>query len=244
MFVSGVELLIESISTDLECFNDGFVTKAKKWFNNSLEGLYNIYYMKYGNPAQLTSAASSSRSHSGNPMTNFLNRLKENSNKWARNDRLTSSEYERYVTTNFIARLRLDEFAGFDVLGFWKEKESMFPILSQMACDMLSVQATFVASESAFSTSRRVLSIRRTILTPTSLEMCMYLKDHLDATDRIQHASNLENSLDSKEDILDEEVLENEAIALSDEEIALDEAAYEARSNGSRGEEIDMPLSD
>ncbi|GKB13782.1 hypothetical protein Tco_0847705 [Tanacetum coccineum] len=42
----------------------------------------------------------------------------------------------------------------------------------------------------------------------------------------------------------DEEVLENEAIALSDEEIALDEAASEARSNGSGGEEIDMTLFD
>ncbi|GKC44008.1 zinc finger BED domain-containing protein RICESLEEPER 2 [Tanacetum coccineum] len=242
--VSGVKLLIESISIDLECFDDGFATKAKERFNNSLEGLYNIYYMKYGNLTQSTSAASSSRSHSGNPMTNLLNRLKENSNKQATNDRLTSSEYERYVTIDFIAHLWPDEFTGFDVLGFWKEKESMFPVLSRMARDMLSVQATSVASESAFSTSERVLSIQITRLTPASLEMCMCLKDHLDAFDRIQHTSNLKNSLDFKKEILDEEVLENEAIALSDEEIALDEAASEARSNGSGGEEIDMTLSD
>nr|GEW32434.1 retrovirus-related Pol polyprotein from transposon TNT 1-94 [Tanacetum cinerariifolium] len=91
------------------------------------------------------------------------------------------------------------------------------------------------ASKSAFSPSGNVLSIRRTRLTPTSLKMCMCLKDHLDATDRIQHTSNLENSLDFEEDILDEEVLENEAITLSDEEISLDEAASEARSNGSEG---------
>ncbi|GKB12759.1 putative AC transposase [Tanacetum coccineum] len=121
----------------------------------------------------------------------------------------------------------------FDVLGFWKAKESVFPVLSRMARDILSVQATSVASESAFSTSGRVLSIRRTRLTPASLEMCMCLKDHLDATDRIQHTSNLENSLDFEEEILDEEVLVNEAISLSDEEIALDEAASKARSKGS-----------
>nr|GEX93928.1 potassium transporter 4 [Tanacetum cinerariifolium] len=48
----------------------------------------------------------------------------------------------------------------------------MFPVLSRMTMDILSVQATSVASESAFSTSGMVLSIRRTRLTPTSLEMC------------------------------------------------------------------------
>ncbi|GJW56188.1 RNA-directed DNA polymerase, eukaryota [Tanacetum coccineum] len=48
-----------------------------------------------------------------------------------------------------------------------------------------SVQASSVASKSAFSTSGRVLSIRRTRLTPASLEMCMCLKDHLDAKELI-----------------------------------------------------------
>ncbi|GKA36295.1 zinc finger BED domain-containing protein RICESLEEPER 2-like protein [Tanacetum coccineum] len=56
----------------------------------------------------------------------------------------------------------------------------MCPILSRMAQDMLSVQATSVAFESAFQL------------------------------------------------ILEEEVLEHEAIALSDEEIALDKADSEA----------------
>nr|GEW65869.1 zinc finger BED domain-containing protein RICESLEEPER 2-like [Tanacetum cinerariifolium] len=72
----------------------------------------------------------------------------------------------------------------------------MFPVLSRMAMDILSVQATSVASESAFSTSGRVLSIRRIRLTPASLEMS------------------------------------NEAIPLSDEEIALDAASSEGSMSG------------
>ncbi|GKC92769.1 hypothetical protein Tco_1158211, partial [Tanacetum coccineum] len=70
--------------------------------------------------------------------------------------------------------------------------------------------------------------------------------DHMDATERIQHTSNLENALDFEEEILDEDVQENKAIPLSDEESALDEAASKARSNGSGsgGEEFDMTLSD
>ncbi|GKD66352.1 zinc finger BED domain-containing protein RICESLEEPER 3, partial [Tanacetum coccineum] len=65
----------------------------------------------------------------------------------------------------------IEELAGYDVLGFWKANESTFPVISQMAQDILSVQTTSAASESAFSTSGRVLSIQRTRLTPASLEM-------------------------------------------------------------------------
>nr|GEW65546.1 zinc finger BED domain-containing protein RICESLEEPER 3 [Tanacetum cinerariifolium] len=97
----------------------------------------------------------------------------------------------------------------------------MFPVLSRMAMDLISVQASSVASESAFSTSRRVLSIRRTRLTLASLEMCMCSKDHLDAKERKQDKCPLEIPLDFKEDVFDDEVQRNEAIPLSDEEIAL-----------------------
>ncbi|GJZ03398.1 zinc finger BED domain-containing protein RICESLEEPER 2 [Tanacetum coccineum] len=136
-------------------------------------------------------------------MTNLLNKLKQNSNKRAKHGRITSGEYERYVQSDFVSHLLTEELAGYDVLGFWKAKESTFPVLSHLALDILSVQAT---------------------------------SDHLDATERIQHTSNLENCLDFEAEILEEDVPEHEAIALSNEEVALDEAACEARSN--RGEEI------
>ncbi|GKA55401.1 zinc finger BED domain-containing protein RICESLEEPER 2 [Tanacetum coccineum] len=109
-----------------------------------------------------------------------------------------------------------------------------------MAMNIISVQATSVASESAFSTSGRVLSIRKTRLTPASLEMCMCLKDHLDAQERKQDKSSLENSVDFEEEILDAEVQQNEAIPLSEEEIALDVASSEGTmsGSGSGGEEV------
>ncbi|GJW00791.1 zinc finger BED domain-containing protein RICESLEEPER 2 [Tanacetum coccineum] len=101
-----------------------------------------------------------------------------------------------------------------------------------------------VASESAFSTSGRVLSIRRARLTPASLEMCMCLKDHLDAQERKQHKSGLENPIDFEEEILDAEVQQNEAIPLSEEEIALDVASSEGTmsGSGSGGEEVDYDM--
>ncbi|GJU94550.1 zinc finger BED domain-containing protein RICESLEEPER 2 [Tanacetum coccineum] len=89
-----------------------------------------------------------------------------------------------------------------------------------------------IASESEFSTSGRVLSIRRTRLTPASLEMCMCLKDHLDAKERKQDKCHLEIPLDFEEDVFDDEVQRNEAIPLSDEEIALDASGEGTLSPG------------
>nr|GEY23221.1 putative AC transposase [Tanacetum cinerariifolium] len=95
-----------------------------------------------------------------------------------------------------------------------------------MARDLLSVQASMVASESAFSLSGRVLSIRRTRLTPASLKMCICLKDHLDAQERIQPISNLEGDcLDIEEQLLEVEAEAGYAINLADEEINLEEQA-------------------
>ncbi|GKB49414.1 hypothetical protein Tco_0900167, partial [Tanacetum coccineum] len=49
-----------------------------------------------------------------------------------------------------------------------------------------------------------------------------YTHDHLDAKERKQDKNPLEIPLDFEEDVLDDEVQRNEAIPLSDEEIALD----------------------
>ncbi|GJW61214.1 zinc finger BED domain-containing protein RICESLEEPER 2 [Tanacetum coccineum] len=168
-----------------------------------------MYYLKYGQPNQSSNVGSSSNAGSSrNQMTTLLNKLKQY--KKAKHDRLATSEYERYVESDFVSHLSTGELADYDVLGFWKANESTFPVISQMARDILSVQATL---------------------------------DHMDAAKRVQHTSNLKNSLDFEAEILEEELKEHEAIALSDEEVAMDEAASEARSSG--GEEIyDMTLSE
>ncbi|GKC11175.1 zinc finger BED domain-containing protein RICESLEEPER 2, partial [Tanacetum coccineum] len=99
-----------------------------------------------------------------------------------------------------------------------------------LKCPMLSS----VASESAFSTSGRLLTIRRTRLTPESLEMCMCLKDHLDAQERKQNTSPLELPLDVEEGVFNDEVQQNEATQLTDQEIALDASSDGSLSSGER----------
>nr|GFA52252.1 transposase [Tanacetum cinerariifolium] len=243
--VKGVDFLIESISSDLEFFYDGFASKSKSYFKESLEGLYNLYYAKYGNPTQSSQAsggATSSKSSGGNKYSCLLNGLKAHTKK-ASNDPTMSNKFERYVNLNFVTHLHPKEFATFDVLGFWKEKETMFPVLSRMAMDLISVQASSVASESAFSTSERVLSIRRTRLTPASLEMCMCLNDHLDAKERKQDKCPFKIPLDFEEDVFDDEVQRNEAISLSDEEIALDANASREGTLSPGGPRYDYMMS-
>nr|GFB37588.1 zinc finger BED domain-containing protein RICESLEEPER 3 [Tanacetum cinerariifolium] len=119
----------------------------------------------------------------------------------------------------------------------------MFPVLSRMAMDLISVQASSIASKSAFSTSRRVLSIRITRLTPASLEMYMFLKDHLDAKERKQDKCPLETPLDFEEDVFDDDMQRNKAIPLSEKEIALDANGSSEGTMSPRGPQYDYMMS-
>nr|GEY51860.1 zinc finger BED domain-containing protein RICESLEEPER 2 [Tanacetum cinerariifolium] len=226
---------VSPIITCIAALNSCFNVQGVEFLIKSIS-LYNIYYTKFDNPTTTESSSgaggSSSRAGHENQVTPLLRRLKEHKNKKVMSDPSLSSEYERYVHSDFVTHLQTTEFETFDVLGFWKAKETTFLVLSRMAMDVLSVQATSIASEYAFSTSGRVLSIRITRLTPASLEMCMCLKDHLDAQERKQDKSTLETPVDFKEEILDAEVQANEAIQLSDEEIALDVPSREGSMFG------------
>jgi hypothetical protein len=62
-----------------------------------------------------------------------------------------------------------------DIIGWWKFGGIKYPTLQRMAHDILPIPVTTVASESAFSTSGRVLSSHRCSLAPNMAEalMCM-----------------------------------------------------------------------
>ncbi|KAL6530013.1 hypothetical protein OROMI_028658 [Orobanche minor] len=62
---------------------------------------------------------------------------------------------------------------GFDLLNWWKANEQKYPTLQRMARHFLAIPASTVASESAFSSSGRLVSPHRNRLHPKTLEALM-----------------------------------------------------------------------
>ncbi|CAN1347515.1 Zinc finger BED domain-containing protein RICESLEEPER 2, partial [Linum perenne] len=75
-----------------------------------------------------------------------------------------------------------DKKQRFDVLAYWKASSLRFPILSEMARDVLVVPISSVASEGAFSTGGRVLSNFRSSLTPAIVEALICAENWLRST--------------------------------------------------------------
>jgi hypothetical protein len=72
----------------------------------------------------------------------------------------------------------------FDILGWWKTNALQFPSLSKLACAILMIPMTLVASESAFSTGGRVLDDHRMRLNDDSVEALLCTQDWIMASNR------------------------------------------------------------
>lgn len=81
----------------------------------------------------------------------------------------------------------------FDVLGWWRINSSKYPILAAIAKDVLAMQVSSVASESAFSTSNRILEPSRSCLTHYTLEVLMCTEQWLKCEIHINEKSVVSN---------------------------------------------------
>ncbi|WOG93797.1 hypothetical protein DCAR_0313084 [Daucus carota subsp. sativus] len=78
----------------------------------------------------------------------------------------------KFELDNYLEEEQLPRSEEFDILAYWKTNLK-YPILQAIARDVLVVPVSTIASESAFSTSGRVLNERRNRLTPKTLESLM-----------------------------------------------------------------------
>ena len=83
------------------------------------------------------------------------------------------SELDRYLDEEMVNMHTKNS----NVLDWWKVVGTRFPTRRRIARDIYAIPVTTVASESAFSTSGRVLSEHRSRLTSKMLEALMCSQD-------------------------------------------------------------------
>jgi hypothetical protein len=76
-------------------------------------------------------------------------------------------------------RLIIDKDGHFDILSYWKGNEFRYPIIAAMACDVLSIFISTVASESTFSVGGRIIDQYRSLLKPDIVEALVCTRDWL-----------------------------------------------------------------
>ena len=67
----------------------------------------------------------------------------------------------------------------FNILTWWRLMGTKYPNLQGVAKDVLSIQVSTVASESSFSTGKRVIDPHRSSLSPRSVEALICLQNWL-----------------------------------------------------------------
>ena len=160
--------------------------------------VYNDYESRFGAATRSSSRAGADGGGSGriSALLGLVNQYRTESTQPTTTSDM--AEYHMYINYDYMISYTDDERDALDLLSWWHGQQKQLPVMSAMARDFLSVQASSVASERAFSASKRVLDDKRTKLRSDSLEMCVCYKDWLDVADRRQgmESSDEENSDD------------------------------------------------
>ncbi|KAH0781922.1 hypothetical protein KY290_001520 [Solanum tuberosum] len=170
-----------------ELFGEENEKKVDKQVKAYMEILFEDYLRKYSKESQYQSSLSrstlsdlsdlsdSSSSCSQNSRTKVL-RTKLHMKKQKKNSGsgAAKSELKRYLKED-----QDPEHDDFDVLGWWKVNALRFPILLELARDVLAIPISSVALKCAFSTGGRILDRFKSSLTPKCVLSLVCAQDWL-----------------------------------------------------------------
>ncbi|OMO58912.1 putative Zinc finger, BED-type [Corchorus capsularis] len=151
-------------------------TSLVKWCNDDdlfIKSMATKMFEKFENNSRhsRTSSSSSSKVTVSNVPTSQqedFSKLVAFLNESSTNSSTVNSELDHYLE-----EATLPWSQDFDILNWWKTLGIRYPTLQKIAKDILAIPVSTVASESAFSTSGRVVSPHRSRLHPNTLEALM-----------------------------------------------------------------------
>ncbi|GJY91544.1 zinc finger BED domain-containing protein RICESLEEPER 2 [Tanacetum coccineum] len=191
----------ESQETPIQFYIDQeLCDKLVKKVEEDMRVFFAMYKEKYGtNVSSDMSKSTSSQGnntsrHRGNAFLNFFKDKVGNKLKGG------EDELTKYLKE---PRLVLEDDEDFNILNWWKLNSPRFPIVSRMAKDILSIQVSTVASESAFSASGRILDPYRNALAPNIVEALVCTQDWI-------CTSSINITTDTLEDLMKDDDLAKE----------------------------------
>ena len=95
----------------------------------------------------------------------------------------TSSLHELnfFLNNNGNDFLTYEKINNFNTFSWWKAQEHNYFMLTTMACDLLIPPMSTIVSVTCFMAGKRVLDDKKSRMNQRTLQMCICLKDLLDA---------------------------------------------------------------
>ncbi|KAF7838915.1 zinc finger BED domain-containing protein RICESLEEPER 2-like [Senna tora] len=141
-------------------------------------------------------------------------------------------DLDKYLETD-----AMDDAPSFDVLTWWRENATKYKVVSLIARDVLAIPVSTVASESAFSTSGRVLDVFRSSLSPKMTEALICTQNLLSLTefnfndrdfDQYEETDSIASDV-SGESTVTEDVNMSRSKVMNDDEILNENQVHQGR---------------